>query len=84
MFVNINEVRAGDTILDGRDRIEVKKVEVACCSSFGTHINDRICYERGMTVRINPRDRATSKRFEESGVGDLAEDYDDHIIFRAV
>lgn len=76
MLININEVRKGDTILDGRDRIEVKKVEIECCSSFGTHINGRVCYERGSKVNVKPAQHAESKHFEESGLGDLREDYD--------
>ena len=82
MFVSITQVRKGDVILEGRDRTEVKKIEHNACSSFGTHINDRECWDRHTRVQIKPATHAESKHFEESGLGDLQADYDDHVIFR--
>lgn len=52
--ITIEQVVKGDVILEqgGKKKIEVKKVRTYACSSLGTHINDRFCYERGTEVKI--------------------------------
>lgn len=59
----ISEVRKGDTIREPGTKkdIEVKKVDVHACSSYGVHINDRFCYERGAQVVVT----RPSKKVEE-------------------
>lgn len=74
MYISITEVRKGDIIVDGRSETEVKRIKHDACSSFGTHVNDRECYERTAKVRIKPG-KVESKSFEESGLGDLEEDW---------
>jgi len=73
MLIDISQVRKGDTIVDGRSETEVKRIKHDACSSFGTHVNDRECYERGSKVRIKPGKADAS--FEESGLGDLEDDW---------
>lgn len=49
----ITEVKPGDTIIEGPNRTEVKKVEVAppgCRNKV--HINERECWERYTEVRV--------------------------------
>lgn len=51
--MRIEQVQRGDVILEGRGSgIEVKKVTEFACSSFGTHINDTFCWDRGSDVRV--------------------------------
>jgi hypothetical protein len=66
----IEKVSKGEIIVEGRNEIKVDKVEPYCCSSLGTHINSRYCYDRGSVVRT----KDVVKR-EETGLGDLVEDY---------
>ena len=65
----IEKVQRGEIILDGRSEIKVEKVEPFACSSLGTHINSRYCYDRGMEVRTKGEPTR-----EESGLGDLEDD----------
>lgn len=81
MIVNITEVRKGDIIVEGRDQTKVDHIQHSACSSFGTHVNHRECYERGAKVSIKVADRATAQHFEESGLGDLEEDYLENQMF---
>jgi hypothetical protein len=74
VLISIEEVRKGDIIVDGRSETEVKRIKHDACSSFGTHINNRECWPRGSKVRIKPG-KAESQTFEESGLGDLEEDW---------
>jgi len=73
MRVSITAVQKGDIIIDGRDRIEVNRIEHNACSSRGTHVNRRYCYNQTDSVDIRPG-KAESKHFEESGLGDLEGD----------
>lgn len=76
MFIKITQVKKGDTIVDGRDKVEVTRVENDACSSLGTHINRRYCYDRSAYVEVRAAQKnARSEDFTESGVGDLEEDY---------
>lgn len=54
MIITIEQVQKNDVILEqgGKKKTEVKKVVHSACSSFGTHINDRFCYERGSEVSV--------------------------------
>lgn len=71
MIIAIEEVRNGDVIVEGRDETKVSKHEVAACSSKGTHVNGRYCYDRGQLVQVK---RGARKDVEETGLGDLEED----------
>lgn len=74
MFIAIEEVRRGDIIVEGRDETKVTKVEPFYCSSNGTHINNRSCYDRGSIVKVKRDQKEPS--FDESGLGDFEEDFD--------
>jgi hypothetical protein len=63
----IEKVSKGEIILDGRSEIKVEKIEPSCCSSFGTHINNRYCYDRGSVVRTKG---GVAPEKEELAVGD--------------
>lgn len=71
MRKSIEKVLRGEVIVEGRTEIKVDKVEPHACSSLGTHINDRYCYDRGMIVRTKD-EKPKSKA--ETGLGDLAGD----------
>ena len=73
--MRITSVRKGDTIIDGHDKIKVDQIEHNACSSFGTHVNNRFCYDRYTQVQVREGKRAKSRSFEESGLGDLEEDW---------
>jgi hypothetical protein len=66
----IEKVRKGEIILDGRTEIKVDLVEPYYCSSRGTHINRRYCYDQGSMVRTK-----SEPVKEETGLGDLEDDY---------
>jgi hypothetical protein len=66
MLIDISQVRKGDTIVDGRSETEVKRIKHDACSSFGTHVNDRECYERGSKVRIKPGKAGVDSSVEEN------------------
>jgi hypothetical protein len=69
MHKSIETVQKGDIIVEGRKRIEVKKVEPRACSSLSTHINGSMCYDQGTKVRVlNEIDKL------ETGLGDLDHD----------
>jgi hypothetical protein len=67
MRVSITAVQKGDTIIDGRDRIEVSRIEHNACSSKGTHVNRRICYDRTDVVDIRPG-KAEANLLDENGL----------------
>lgn len=51
----IETVQVGDVIVEGRDQTVITKVEVDACSSRGTHINNKYCYDRGSFVQLKRR-----------------------------
>jgi hypothetical protein len=63
----IEKVSKGEIILDGRSEIKVEKIEPYCCSSLGTHINNRYCYDRGSMVRTK---NGVAPDKEELALGD--------------
>jgi hypothetical protein len=71
--MRITLVRKGDTIIDGQDKIKVDKIEHGACSSFGTHVNNRFCYDRFTQVQVREGKRAKPRDFEE----DLEEEEED-------
>lgn len=73
MFIAIEAVQIGDVIVEGRDKTTVGKLDLWACSSKGTHINSRFCYDRGTLVNVQRG--AKSQSIEETGLGDLEEDF---------
>lgn len=71
MYKNIAEVRTGDVIIDGSNRTTVSKVDLEICKNK-VHINEKDCYENFVEVRVQ---EASPKNYEETGFGDLTEDY---------
>lgn len=71
MLVRITEVHKGDIIIEDQGEITVRKIEHEACSSKGTHVNDRGCYDRYAKVNIKVG-RAKSRHFTDT---DLAEQY---------
>ena len=50
--MSITDVREGDQIVEGRKSLEVREVEHSACSSRGTHINGRMCYDQISMVKV--------------------------------
>ena len=71
MRKSIEDVLKGEIIVEGRDEIRVDKVEPFACSTWGTHINGRYCYDRGWIVRTKE-----DPVREETGLGELEEDFE--------
>jgi hypothetical protein len=52
MQVSITEVVPGDILVEGRTRIKVDKIEHRACSSRGSHVNGKYCYNRTDVVEV--------------------------------
>lgn len=77
----ITEVKPGDVIKEGHGKsIEVKQVENNACSSRGTHINNKYCYEPTAHVTVSREFDIDANRFVDSALGDLEEDFDPGVL----
>lgn len=73
MYTSISNARTGDTIVEGRSRIEIRKIEHNACSTRGTHVNRSMCYDRGSMVHLEVGS-VTTEEDEDSqalGAGDV-------------
>jgi hypothetical protein len=52
MLVSITEVVPGDILVEGRTRIKVDEIEHKACSSRGSHVNGKYCYNRTDVVEV--------------------------------